>query len=230
VSDLIKKISRLIRLPINRRFAFKRLQEFHSKPRTLDETVSWAMKFGGGGYYRIKTLQIPYEITALANAVKAIDPKIILEIGTASGGTLLIWSSIAKESVISCDLQDMTIQGKLFTRLAPPGSKCQIKLISGDSHTQEMRSRVERELNGRKVDFLFIDGEHTETGVTADFNDYRHLVRPGGLIAFHDIVEKQPLEDNQVHKLWKKIKDDYSHEEFIADSGQTGFGIGVIKV
>ena len=230
MSDLIRRISRLVRSPFNRRFALKRLQEYHSKPRKLDDTVSWAIKFGGGGYYRIKTLQIPSEITALANAVKAINPKIILEIGTASGVTLLIWSSIATESVISCDLQDMTIQSELFTRLAPLGSKCQISLLSGDTHSPEMKNRVEHELNGRKVDFLFIDGDHLESGVATDFNNYRHLVRPGGLIAFHDIIEKQPLEENQVHKLWKKIKDDYSHEEFIADPGQTGFGIGIIRV
>ena len=228
--DLFKKISRTIRLPINRFYALRRLREYHANQWTLKETVNWAMTFGGGGYCRIKTLQIPHEITALASAVKELDPKIILEIGTASGGTLLIWSSIAEEAVISCDLQDMTIQSEIFTRLSPPGSNCQISLISGDSHTSEMRSRVERELNGRKVDFLFIDGDHTETGVTADFNDYRHLVRPGGIIAFHDIVEKQPLETNQVHMLWKKIKGEFIHEEFIADPSQTGFGIGILKV
>lgn len=219
-----------MRLPFNRLFAFKRLREYHATPRTLEETVKWAMTFGGGGYCRIKTLQIPAEITALAKAVKELDPKIILEIGTAAGGTLLIWSSIATEEVISCDLQDMTIQGEIFKRLPPPDSNCQVSLISGDSHTPEMKSRVERELNGRKVDFIFIDGDHTESGVTADFDDYRHLVRPGGIIAFHDIVEQQPLEINQVHRLWKKIKGDFPHEEFVADPGQTGFGIGILKV
>lgn len=188
------------------------------------------MNFGGGGYYRIKTLQIPSEITALAKAVRELAPKVIVEIGTASGGTLLIWSSIATETVISCDLQEMTIQSEIFNRLPPPGSNCQISLITGDTHTAEMKSRLERELNGRKVDFLFIDGDHTETGVTADFNDYRTLVRQGGIIAFHDIVEKQPLEINQVHRLWKKIKDKFPHEEFIADPSQKGFGIGIIKV
>ena len=31
------------------------------------------------------------------------------------------------------------------------------------------------ELGGEKVDFLFIDGDHTEAGVEADYNDYHHL-------------------------------------------------------
>jgi len=230
MTNSLKNLTRAIRRPFNRSFAFKRMHEYHASPRTLDETVDWAMNFGGGGYYRIKTLQIPTEITALAQAVKDLEPKIILEIGTASAGTLLIWSSITKDKVISCDLQDMTIQQELFKNLPPPGSNCQVTLLSGDSHSPAMVKRVEQELTGRKADFLFIDGDHSETGVTADYQDYRHLVRAGGIIAFHDIVEKQPLPTNQVHKLWQKIKLEYNSEEFIADPDQLGFGIGIIRL
>jgi hypothetical protein len=31
---------------------------------------------------------------------------------------------------------------------------------------------------------------------------------PGAVIAFHDIVEKQALETNQVHALWYQLKQD----------------------
>ena len=40
---------------------------------------------------------------------------------------------------------------------------------------------------GEKLDFLFIDGDHSYDGVKADFEMYAPMVRPGGLIAFHDI-------------------------------------------
>jgi hypothetical protein len=83
---------------------------------------------------------------------------------------------------------------------------------------------------GEKADFLFIDGDHTEPGVEADYNDYKEFVRPGGLIAFHDIIENQPLEINQVYHLWKRIKPGAEVLEFVADPNQCGFGIGVIKV
>ena len=124
----------------------------------------------------------------------------------------------------------MTVQQELFKSLPPPGSDCQVTLLSGDSHSPAMVKRVEQELAGRKADFLFIDGDHSETGVTADYQDCRHLVRAGGIIAFHDIVEKQPLPANQVYKLWQKIKLEYNSEEFIADPDQTGFGIGIIRL
>jgi cephalosporin hydroxylase len=230
MKPLLKKLSRAIRHPFNARYAEKRLAEYHARSRSLEEVVDWAMNFGGGGYMRVKTLQIPSEITRLAKAVKALEPKIILEIGAASGGTALIWSTLASERVITCDLQDMTHQARLFTRFPPPGSSCKVTLLSGNSHDPNFKTRVARELNGRKVDFLFIDGDHTEQGVTADYNDYKEFVRPGGLIAFHDIVESQPLPTNQVYHLWKRLKPLATVEEFVNDPGQRGFGIGVLHV
>jgi cephalosporin hydroxylase len=226
----IKHISRLLRQPCNARYAFRRLAEYHAKPRTLEEVVDWAMNFGGNGYMRVKTLQIPNEIMRLAQAVQAIQPRIILEIGTASGGTALIWSYLASERVITCDLKDMSYQAPLFTRFPPPGSQCKVTLMSGNSHSPEFKARVARELNGRKVDFLFIDGDHTEPGVTADYLDYKEFVRPGGLIAFHDILESQPLPINQVFHLWKRLKHLAPVEEFVNDPGQRGFGIGLLHV
>ena len=80
------------------------------------------------------------------------------------------------------------------------------------------------------MDFLFIDGDHTEQGVTADYHDYKEFVRPGGLIAFHDIVELQPLPTNQVYHLWKRLKQVAQVEEFVNDPNQRGFGIGVLHV
>jgi cephalosporin hydroxylase len=219
-----------LRQPFNAHRAYRRLAEYHAQPRSLEEVVDWAMHFGGSGYMRIKTLQIPSEILQLARAVKAIEPRTILEIGTASGGTTLIWSAIASERVITCDLQDMRQQTPLFTRLPPPGSRCRVTLLSGDSHDPDFRAEVARELDGRKVDFLFIDGDHTEAGVTSDYQDYKDFVRPGGLIAFHDIVERQPLPTNQVFRLWQRLKTLAPVEEFIDNSGQCGFGIGLLHV
>lgn len=226
----LKKLSRLLRLPFNRAFAERRLREYHSRPRTLEETVDWAMNFGGGGYLTIKTLQRPPEITRLAERVRDLKPALILEIGTARGGTLLIWSSLASERVITCDLNDMHIQAPLFSRLPPPGSACTVTLLSGDSHSAAFKQRVAAELAGRKVDFLFIDGDHRVEGVTADYLEYREFVRPGGLIAFHDIVESQPLAINQVHQLWVRLKQVAEVEEIVQDPDQCGFGIGILRV
>lgn len=230
LKDALKTGSRRLRAPFNRIKSMRRLREFHARPRSLEETVDWAMNFGGDGYYRVKTLQIPSEIHALAHVVKETKPKVALEIGTAAGGTLFIWSQLVSQRVISCDLEDMQAKRELYRHFPPGGSNCRVTLLSGDSHAPAFRQRVEQSLDGEDVDFLFIDGDHSEEGVTADFVDYRHLVRPGGIIAFHDIVENQPLESNQVFRLWDKIRDQYDTREFINDRSQCGFGIGVLRV
>lgn len=223
-------ISRRLRAPFHSRQAFRRLKEYHAAPRSLAETVDWAMNFGGKGFFRITTIQIPDEILRLAGKVQALKPRLILEIGTARGGTSLIWSAIASERVITCDLRDMSLQQKLLESLPPPKSKCQVTLLSGDSHTSGFRQRVAESLRGEKVDFLFIDGDHTVGGVTQDYKDYKDFVRPGGLIAFHDIVERQSLPENQVFHFWKTIRGVLDTEEIVADPNQTGYGIGVVRV
>lgn len=226
----LKELSRTLRIPFNRFFAFRRLRQYHASSRSLEETVDWAMSFGRYGYFTITTLQKRSEILALANAVKSLNPRTILEIGTARGGTLLIWSSLASAKVVSCDLVHREPQKALLEALPPPGSNCRVRLLTGDSHAPEFKQRVAAELGGEKVDFLFIDGDHTVEGVTADYEDYREFVRPGGIIAFHDIVEKQPFETNQVHRFWQVIKKRTDTEEFIDNPDQCGFGIGIVRV
>lgn len=51
MQSTLKKISRSLRAPYNRGVALRRLREYHACPRSLEETVDWAMNFGGGGYF-----------------------------------------------------------------------------------------------------------------------------------------------------------------------------------
>ena len=57
---------------------------------------------------------------------------------------------------------------------------------------------------------------------------YAPLVRNGGLVAFHDIVEGRPEWVGGVPQLWHEIKND-SATEFVKDHGQGGYGIGVLR-
>lgn len=226
----IRHWGRILRAPIDRRQAFRRLAEFHGEPRSLEEKVDWAMQFGGRGLYRILTLQLKSEILALAREVAALHPEVILEIGTARGGTLLLWSQLATQRVISCDLRDLTRHRAVYEAFPPPLAGCRVELFSGNSHDPAFRHRIAAALAGQPVDFLFIDGDHTTEGVARDFQEYRPLVRPGGLIAFHDIVARQVIPTNQVHAFWQTLREHYPVKEFIDHPDQIGFGIGVVRV
>ena len=226
----IREIGRWLRIPFNRRHAFRRLAEFHAAKRPLDEIVRWAMGFGTKGKFRVKTTQIPMEINGLAAEVAKLQPKVIVEIGTYEGGTSLIWAQLASERVITCDISPPGPRGELIKAFPPPGSGCRVSILTGDSHSAEFAAQVERELGGAKVDFLFIDGDHREAGVEADYRTYRHLVREGGLIGFHDIADKQDQPGNEVQYFWKRLKQEAETVEIIEDRNQTGFGIGIVRV
>ncbi len=63
-----------------------------------------------------------------------------------------------------------------------------IELVDGaDSQSPETLAHVGAMLGGRPVDFLFLDGDHRYEAVRRDFELYAPLVRPGGLVAFHDV-------------------------------------------
>jgi predicted O-methyltransferase YrrM len=96
---------------------------------------------------------------------------------------------------------------------------------------------VQQSLGASLLDLLFIDGDHTLSGVARDFRLYRAFVRDGGLIAFHDIVEDSFTRTGvrtdhwtgEVPIFWRMLKERYVTHEFIADPSQDGLGIGVLR-
>ena len=85
MAETIKHINRTLRIPFNRRMAFKHLREFHGKERSSEELVDRAMAFKTRGYFKVSMAQIRTEILALVKIVAESNPKIIIEIGTAQG-------------------------------------------------------------------------------------------------------------------------------------------------
>jgi predicted O-methyltransferase YrrM len=185
----------------------------------------------------VRPLQIPSEITGLANAIKRLQPRRMLEIGTAEGGTLAIFARCATPdaTIISVDLPVDAVGGGYRAWREPvyrgfAGPNQTIHLLRRDSHKRETVESVESILRGEKLDFLFIDGDHSYNGAKTDFELYGRLVRSGGLIGMHDIVEAVPDRDFGSHRLWAEVRKSFGAEEFIADPFQTQMGIGLLSV
>lgn len=60
------------------------------------------------------------------------------------------------------------------------------------------------ELSG-PYDFLFVDAGHSYDDVRADYENYRPMVRAGGLIAFHDALPRERYPEVKVHDFVKNL-------------------------
>ena len=193
----------------------------------------------------IQPWQIPAEFRALARLVAERRPRVVLEIGTADGGTLFAHARCAHEQalLISIDLPAGPFGGgypawriPLYRSFAGPAQ--QLELLRLDSHAPGTITVLERILAGRRVDYAFIDGDHTCDGVRQDLELCRRFAARDAIIAFHDIAAQPNPEwlaaaatapgDGAVHEFWGRVKRDYAHEEYVDDPAQEGYGIGVL--
>lgn len=211
---------------------------FLASPRPETNSADEAVEYGWnrhGGLFR--SGQIRSEITEMARAVAKLRPKVAVEIGTANGGTFFLWTQTAAPDaeLISIDLPGGIHGGGypfwrtfLYRRFARKDQT--IHLLRASSYDPATAKSVAQILGGRKIDFLFIDGDHTLKGVRKDFEIYSPMVRPGGMIAFHDICRHAPEQDCHVDDYWAEIKGRYDHAEFVEDANQGWAGIGVVNL
>ena len=198
----------------------------------LSNPIETAMTFRGIGLYRsIRPFQVRSEIVTLFETVRDNKPRVIGEIGSDMGGTLYLWSHILSEdgTILSVDLPRLYRKSlnRFFTSFFTKSQE--VFFVREDSHSPRCLERVRELLAGRTFDFLFIDGDHCYEGVKQDFLSFSPLVRPGGLIVFHDIA-KHNLPENVcgVDRFWTEIKTVYPHHEIIEEVNQGGAGIGIL--
>jgi len=184
----------------------------------------------------IEPAQVRDEILELLKILNDdIKPKVMLEIGTANGGTLFLFSHVASRdaTLISVDLSAGMFGGgypvwkiPLYKSFALSDQK--IHLIRADSHSQSTLESAKSILNGKEIDFLFIDGDHMYEGIKKDFEMYSPLVKNGGIIAFHDIVPGPTENVGGVPEFWQEIKSEYKYLEIVKGGNHGGYGIGLI--
>jgi predicted O-methyltransferase YrrM len=186
-------------------------------------------------------IQIKSEASSLLHFIETKKPKIIMEIGTAFGGMLFLFAQAAQENslIISIDLPGGNFGAgypwwkiPLYKAFGRSGQK--IFLLRADSHLSNTYRIIENILQGNKIDFLFIDGDHSYEGVKKDFEMYSKLVNSRGIIAFHDIISntKNDYSDPTINvdMFWKEIKDKFKYQEFVENYNQNKAGIGVLEL
>jgi predicted O-methyltransferase YrrM len=175
------------------------------------------------------------ELAGLARMVRSERPSTVLEIGSFIGGTLGLFCKLAEADalLVSVDLPSNYGGATVAELEALARANQRVVAVRRDSHADETRAEVEQLLAGRQVDVLMIDGDHSYEGVRRDFELYAPLVRPAGLIAFHDIVPHVRIPEIEVERLWAELRDGYEHVEIVESGRESGFGpwggIGVLR-
>ncbi len=222
----------------DRRRAIHQLRRLERK--LLSSRLRFAVPFvfqARGHFKSIKPIQTPSEIEQLYLAVCVLKPRRVLEVGTARGGTLYLWTQAATDdaTIVSVDLPGGRFGGgypECRTPLYEAFARSQqnLHLLRADSHAPQTLEQVRQIFADQPVDLLFIDANHTYKGVKTDFIQYSPLVRSCGLIAFHDI-RPSPDPDTQVERLWTQLRSRYDVEEFVyPDDIGRKLGIGLLRV
>jgi len=186
---------------------------------------------------KYELIQHDEEFIPFIEFLKAKNVQSFIEIGTYRGGTLFVLSKMFHGKKISIDFPNPAfgysdtnkdIRGYIDVKSRTEAFEKEftdIHFVVADSHLQETSDEVKTLLQGQKVDFLFIDGDHTYEGVKKDYEMYRALVREGGLIAFHDIKDClfHRKHHCRVDLFWKELQGDKT--EFLSEHEDRGIGV-----
>ena len=178
-------------------------------------------------------------------------PKIILEIGTAQGGTLAGWCRLAPTDAtiifidrcvndcrpkpgdpvhpsVSTRSHAVTEDGGGAHYLARGHQR--IIPINGWSYDPAVMNMLLAALDGRKIDFLYHDASHSKEMFARDFKLYWPLVAEGGIFATHDVMHSNALEcDKSVE--WGRIRKEEEYSacyEYFSSRGHDSMGNGVL--
>lgn len=170
--------------------------------------------------------QIPEEIRPFVAWLRQRPLHNVVEIGVRNGGTASLWCNLASGTVVGVDWTGRDSLGVETIELgkAMESEFPNYRFVCGDSHQYSTVHQVRDHV--REVDMLFLDGDHSYDGVKKDLELYRSLVRVGGCVVFHDIVDSAFIREvgHGVYRLWEELEG----EKHAFCVGASWGGIGVL--
>jgi predicted O-methyltransferase YrrM len=197
------------------------------KCQTLENYYEFSCKYIG--MHQIKT-----EILKFLEFLLPLKPQLICEIGTADGGTNFLLSQALPNVELMIGV-DLFVRNQFQLQYFSKPSQ-NLVFLNGSSYALPTVQNALSVLEDRKLDLLFIDGDHNYEGVKKDFLMYRNTVKEGGVIAFHDIIPDYKTRYGKdtlrwaggVPILWQELRQMYPSFEFVENPEQDSYGIGAI--
>lgn len=181
---------------------------------------------------KVQCLQSRFELAAVMGEIHALAPQLILEIGTNHGGWAAHVSSVCPPG---CEI--VTVDNIAKPQQEEAGQivrrhRCAYTQVIADSLTDAGADAIRAAVKGRLVDVLHIDGDHSERAVRHDWETYGPLVRPGGMVIFHDAQCTVRDERVAVEKLWNELKYTYRSMTLIGEADNNGrkLGTGILWI
>lgn len=223
----------------DRRHAIDRLRRMEYLLPAPETRFAIPWTFAGRGHCKhLTAYQHPVELYRLYRRIIDTRPRRVVEIGTARGGTLYLWAQAAARdaTLISVDLPGGPFGGgyrlcrEPFYRAFARGDQ-HLSLIRDNAHDPRVRDRVANAVGDQGIDFLFIDADHSLSGICRNLSLYGPLVGAGGVIALHDILANPRWPEIEIWRLWQGLRTLDSVEE-ISDSryAERPLGIGLINI
>jgi len=92
-----------------------------------------------------------------------------------------------------------------------------------NSNNLETVNKVKEILGDRKVDFLYIDGDHSRLACERDWLLYRDFVKVGGIVGIHDVLFHN--RETEADIVWSNIKTLFPYSEIKTSHSSTGWGL-----
>jgi cephalosporin hydroxylase len=192
------------------------------------DSIDWMVRAGGEYKYSYNfawmgrpIIQYPQDIVALQELIWSVKPDLVIEMGIAHGGSLILSASIlalieyadAAESgtrldpatpirrVLGVDI-DIREHNRAAIEAHPMSSR--IDMIQGSSIEEDVISQVQGYANSYDTVLVILDSNHTHDHVLAELNAYANLATVGSYcIVFDTVIEDTP-EELLVDRPWSK--------------------------
>jgi glycosyltransferase involved in cell wall biosynthesis len=185
----------------------------------------------------IRIYQKKWEFEKLLTIYKKLNPRQVLEVGSAEGGSSYWFMQNSEPNTHFISLDILHYNADLMKQWADK-RKIQLDCFTMDSHADVTVNRIKA---FAPLDFILIDADHSYEASKQDFMKYGPMVRPGGIIVLHDIIETHhqdvydPVMDiiyraPMVWKLWKEIKEAGYKTQELYGPDQHDCGIGIVYV
>jgi cephalosporin hydroxylase len=138
----------------------------------------------------VPIIRLPDDIVVFQELVFQVNPKVILEVGIARGGSVIFSSSLVElmgnnGRVIGIDID---IRSHNLQRIKAHKMYKNIDLIEGNILDVNTLASLKECLRGSKVDILVLDSNHTHEHVLRELYLLSDLVNVGGYIVLPDTV------------------------------------------